>query len=82
MCSPSRSASPPAPPAWANLVAPVVGFVRTQIAKGRRVTVLIAEGEPRRRRYQLLHNQRGALLAAALRSRTDAVGATLSVRVD
>ncbi|MBV9088558.1 MAG: APC family permease [Mycobacteriaceae bacterium] len=65
-----------------NLVAPIVGFVRSHIAQGRHVTVLIAEVEPRRRRYQLLHNQRGAVLAAALRSRTDAVVATLAVRVD
>jgi len=65
-----------------NLVAPIVGFVRTQIAKGRTVTVLIAEVAPRRRRYQLLHNQRGPILAAALRARTDAVVATIVVRVD
>ena len=65
-----------------NLVAPTVGFVRTQIEKGRFVTVLIAEVEPRRRRYQLLHNQRGLVLATALRAGTDAIVATLPVRVD
>jgi amino acid transporter len=65
-----------------NLVAPTVGFVRTQTEKGRHVTVLLAQVEPRRRRYRLLHNQRGTVLASALRARTDAVVATLSVRVD
>jgi amino acid transporter len=64
-----------------NLVAPVVGFVENQMNNGRDVTVLIAEVEPRRRRYQLLHNQRGLVLAAALRSRTDAVVATVPFRL-
>ena len=45
----------------------------TQIKNGHHVTVLLAEAEPRRRRDQILHNQRGFVLAAALRSRTDAV---------
>jgi hypothetical protein len=43
--------------------------------------VLLAEVEPRQRRYQLLHNQRGLILAAALRSRTDAVVATVAFRL-
>jgi amino acid transporter len=64
-----------------SLVAPVVGFVQHQLAAGRHVTVLLAEVEPRRRRYQLLHNQRGLVLAAALRARTDAVVATLPFRL-
>jgi amino acid transporter len=65
-----------------TLVAPTVGFVRTQIDKGRHVTVLLAQVEPRRRRHRLLYNQRGPILAAALRARTDAIVATLAVRVD
>jgi amino acid transporter len=65
-----------------NLVPPIVGFVRRQIAAGRHVTVLLAEIEPRHRRDRLLHNQRGTVLAAALRARTDAVVAHLGVRVD
>ena len=64
-----------------SLVAPVVGYVQTQLAQGRQVTVLLAEVEPRHRRYQILHNQRGLLLAATLRSRTDAVIATLPFRI-
>lgn len=64
-----------------SLVGPIVGFVQTQINHGRHVTVLLTEVEPRHRRHQILHNQRGLILAAALRSRTDAVIATLPFRL-
>jgi len=65
-----------------SLVAPTVGFVRTQIEKGRDVTVLLAQVEPRRWRHRLLYNQRGPILVAALRARTDAIIATLAIRLD
>jgi amino acid transporter len=65
-----------------SLVAPTVGFVRTQIEKGRDVTVLLAQVEPRRWRHRLLYNQRGPILAAALRARTNAIVATLAIRID
>lgn len=65
-----------------SLVAPTVGFVRNQIENGRDVTVLLAQVEPRRWRHKLLYNQRGPILAAALRARTDAIIATLAVRLD
>jgi amino acid transporter len=45
------------------------------------VEVLIAEVEPRKRRHEILHNQRGALLAAALRARTDVIVATMPFRL-
>lgn len=64
-----------------TLIAPVVGYVRKQLQSGHHVTVLLAEVEPRKRRQQILHNQRGLLLAAALRSRTDAVVATVPFRL-
>ena len=64
-----------------TLVTPMVGYVQHQLEAGRQVTVLLAEVEPRRRRYQLLHNQRGLVLAAALRSRTDAVVAIAPYRL-
>jgi len=38
--------------------------------------------EPRRRRYRILHNQRGPLLATAVRARTDSVVATLQFRLN
>jgi hypothetical protein len=59
-----------------------VGFVRTQVEKGRFVIVLISYIEPRRRRYRILHNQRGPLLATTVRARTGAIVATLPVRLD
>jgi amino acid transporter len=65
-----------------TLVAPAVGFVRTQVEKGRFVVVLLAYIEPRRRRYRILHNQRGPLLATTIRARTDAIVATLPIRLD
>ena len=64
------------------LIDPLVEFVQRQAADSRlRVTVLVPQIEPRRRRYQVLQNQRGRLLAAALRRRTDVVVATLPFRV-
>ena len=64
-----------------SLVAPIVGFVNKNLRAGHHVTVLLPEVEPRKRRYQLLHNQRGLVLATALRARTDAVVATLPFRL-
>ncbi len=64
------------------LVAPAVDFVRTQVEQGRFVIVLLSYIEPRRRRYRILHNQRGPLLAATIRARTDAIVATLPIRLD
>jgi amino acid transporter len=65
-----------------SLVAPTVQFVRTQIEQGRHVTVLLAQVEPRRWRHKLLYNQRGPILAAALRLRTKALIATLGIPID
>ena len=65
-----------------TLVAPAVGFVRAQVEKGCFVIVLLAYIEPKRRRYRILHNQRGPLLAATVRARTDAIVATLPIRLD
>jgi amino acid transporter len=65
-----------------QLVGPVVRFVRSEIHNGRHVIVLLAQVEPTRVRYRVLHNQRGIILAAALQVRTDAVVATMAVHVD
>jgi len=53
------------------LVGPVEEFVDASTAAGHQVTVLLAEVRPRRQRYQILHHQRGLVLAAALRASTD-----------
>ncbi|MEV6100784.1 APC family permease [Nocardia sp. NPDC051981] len=65
-----------------SLVATLVGYVRKQTTKGHQVTVLLTQVETRRWWHRLLHNPRGPVLTAALRARTDAVVATLAVRVD
>ncbi|MFI6685283.1 APC family permease [Streptomyces sp. NPDC050485] len=56
-----------------SLVQPIVDYVLEAAEGGRRIAVLIPEVEPRRRRYRILQNQRGILLATALRARTDVV---------
>ncbi|QIS15403.1 amino acid permease [Nocardia arthritidis] len=65
-----------------SLVNTLVGYVRKQTEKGRQVTVLLAHMEARRWWRRPLHNPRGPVLTAALRARTDAVVATLAVRLD
>jgi hypothetical protein len=59
-----------------------VHFVKDQIDSGRDVTVLLSQVEPRRWRHRLLYNQHGPILEAALRARTSAVIASVSVRID
>jgi amino acid transporter len=65
-----------------SLVATLVGYVRKQTAKGYNVTVLLASIDTPRWWQRLLHNPRGPVLAASLRSRTDAVIANLTVHLD
>ena len=65
-----------------TLVAPTVGFVQTQVDNGRDVTVLLSQVEPRHWRHRMLYNQRGPILEAALRARTSAIIASVSVRLD
>ena len=65
-----------------SLVAPTLDFVRSEIEKGRHVTVLLAQVEPRRWRHRLLYNQRGSILGAALRLRTKALVASLGFPID
>jgi hypothetical protein len=44
--------------------------------------VLLAQVSPKHWRHRLLYNQRGPLLEAALRSRTNAIIATLAIHID
>jgi hypothetical protein len=66
-----------------SLVRSVLGYVASITAEEQDivVTVLIPEIEPRKPYHEILHNQRGALLAAVLRARTDVVVATLPFRL-
>jgi amino acid transporter len=65
-----------------SLVSPTVQFVKTEIDNGRDVTVLLSQVEPKHWRHRLLYNQRGPILEAALRARTNAIIASVSVRLD
>ncbi|MFF3689162.1 APC family permease [Streptomyces sp. NPDC002187] len=65
-----------------SLVEPIVAYVRREAATGRQIAVLIPEVEPHHRRYQILQNQRGLLLAAALRARTDVIVCILPYRLN
>ncbi|MFF7928360.1 APC family permease [Streptomyces mirabilis] len=64
-----------------SLVEPIVAYVRRAKEGGRQIAVLIPEVEPLHRRYQILQNQRGLLLAAALRARTDVVVCVVPYRL-
>ena len=65
-----------------HVIGPIVEYVKSQTQTGgRRVAVLILEVEPRKRRHQILQNQRGLLLATALRMRTEVVVCTLPFRL-
>jgi hypothetical protein len=61
-----------------SLIRAVLGYVES-IEKSRdaAITVLIQEIIPRKRRQEILYNQRGRLLEVVLKSRTSVVVATL-----
>jgi amino acid transporter len=60
-----------------SLVRTVLKYVRSVENEDAQITVLIPEILPRKRRHEILHNQRGRLLEAALKARTNVVVATL-----
>jgi amino acid transporter len=64
-----------------SLVGSVLGYVESLPTDELVVVVLIPEIEPRKRRHAVLHNQRGALLAAALEARTDVIVARMPFRL-
>ncbi|MCX4435740.1 APC family permease [Streptomyces mirabilis] len=64
-----------------SLVEPIVDYVQRAQEGGWQIAVLIPEVEPLHRRYQILQNQRGLLLAAALRARTDVVVCVVPYRL-
>jgi amino acid transporter len=60
-----------------SLIRSVLRYVESIEDPDVMVTVLIPEILPRKRRHEILHNQRGRLLSAVLKARTDVVVATL-----
>jgi amino acid transporter len=64
-----------------SLVRTVLSYIESIDETEAWVTVLIPEIVPRKRRHEILHNQRGRLLAAVLRARTDVIVATLPFKL-
>jgi amino acid transporter len=60
-----------------SLIRTVLEYVRSVESDELQITVLIPELLPRKRRHEILHNQRGRLLAAVLKARTNVVVASL-----
>jgi len=64
-----------------SLVRSVLRYVRSIEDEDATIVVLIPEILPRKRRHEILHNQRARLLAAVLKARTEVVIATLPFHV-
>jgi amino acid transporter len=60
-----------------SLVRTVLRYVKSVQDEDATITVLIPEVIPRKRRHEILHNQRARLLAAVLKARTNVIIATL-----
>jgi hypothetical protein len=60
-----------------SLVRTVLRYVKSVEGENALITVLIPEILPRKRRHEILHNQRGRILEARLKAGTDAIVATL-----
>jgi amino acid transporter len=60
-----------------SLVRSVLKYVKSVEDEDATITVLIPEIVPRKRRHEILHNQRARLLAAVLKARTNVVIAIL-----
>ena len=56
-----------------RLIRTVLRYIDSIQAEGARITVLIPEVIPSKRRHEILHNQRGRLLEAALKAHTEKV---------
>jgi amino acid transporter len=64
-----------------SLIRTVLRYVKSIENEDVTITVLIPEIMPSKRRHEILHNQRGRLLEAALKARTDVVIATLPFHI-
>jgi amino acid transporter len=64
-----------------SLVRTVLRYIRSIEDEDVAITVLIPDIVPRRRRHEILHNQRGRLLATVLKARTNVVIATLPFHI-
>ncbi len=64
-----------------SLIHTVLRYIKSVENENATITVLIPEIIPSKRRHEILHNQRGRLLEAALKSRTNVIVATLPFHI-
>jgi len=64
-----------------SLIRTVLRYVESVESEDATITVLIAQIVPSKRRHEILHNQRGRLLEAALTSQASVVVATLPFHI-
>jgi hypothetical protein len=64
-----------------SLIRSVLRYIKSIDKEDVTITVLIPEILPRKRRHEILHNQRGRLLEAVLKARTDVVIAILPFHI-
>ncbi len=64
-----------------SLTRTVLRYIKSVENEDAAITVLIPEVIPSKRRHEILHNQRGRILEAVLKARTDVVVATLPFHI-
>ncbi len=64
-----------------SLVRTVLRYIRSVENENVTITVLIPQIIPKKRRHEILHNQRGRLLETVLKARTDVVIATMPFHI-
>ena len=64
-----------------SLIRTVLHYIESVENEDATITVLIPLIDPRKRRHEILHNQRGRLLESVLKARTDVVVATLPFHI-
>ncbi|MBV9167288.1 MAG: APC family permease [Solirubrobacterales bacterium] len=64
-----------------SLLRTVLRYIQSVEDEDALITVLIPEIVPRKRRHEILHNQRGRLLEAVLKARTDVIVARVPFRL-
>jgi amino acid transporter len=64
-----------------SLIKTVLRYIKSVESEDATITVLIPEIIPSKRRHEILHNQRGRLLEAVLKTRTDVVIAVLPFHI-
>jgi hypothetical protein len=64
-----------------SLIRTVLRYIESVQNEDAVITVLIPEIEPAKRRHEILHNQRGRILEAVLKAKTDVIVARMPFRL-